>query len=73
MSRPAAKQSADTGAETPLVNLRKQAKFAILGGLGVWYWQVSLHLGDALSGTGWSRCVSPFESVTSCNGCFANA
>lgn len=37
------------------VNLRKQAKYVILGGIGVWYWQVSLHLTDALSGPGWTK------------------
>jgi hypothetical protein len=51
----------DGPASSPLVNLRKQAKYVVLGGGLAWYWQVWLHLSDAVSGTGWPRCVQKMQ------------
>lgn len=42
-------------ASSPLVNLRKQIKYVILGGVFSWYWQVPLHLSDVLGGSAWSK------------------
>lgn len=48
-------QAADEGPRSPYVNLRKQTKYVLIGGSGVWYWQVYLHLKDAVYGPLWSR------------------
>jgi len=61
MSNQAGKAKAkevDVSDASPLVNLRKQAKYALVGGGLAWYFQVWLHLSDIISGSGWSRCVS---------------
>lgn len=45
------------GPRSPYVNLRKQIKYVVIGASGVWYWQVRLHLSDALRGGWTSWCV----------------
>lgn len=40
----------DLNRQSPFVNLRKQAKYLLVGAFGCWYWQVDLHLNDAWQG-----------------------
>lgn len=45
----------ETASRSPYVNLRKQAKYVLIGSVGAWYWQVYLHIADALQGARWSQ------------------
>ncbi|PWN32228.1 uncharacterized protein FA14DRAFT_126588, partial [Meira miltonrushii] len=51
-------EQSDEGPASPYVNLRKQAKYVLIGGFGVWYWQVHLHIQDALQGSQYTRSVA---------------
>jgi len=48
----------DEGPTSPYVNLRKQAKYVLIGGFGVWYWQVHLHIQDALQSSQYTRAIA---------------
>lgn len=45
----------DSEPRSTYVNVQKQLKYLFFGGLGLWYWQVDVHLRDALEAPGWGR------------------
>jgi hypothetical protein len=51
------------GVDSPYVNLRKQLKYLAIGGLGTWYWQVPLHITDALNGSRSTTAVATLAIV----------
>lgn len=51
-------EASEEGPTSPYVNLRKQAKYVLIGGFGVWYWQVHLHIQDALQGSQYTRSIA---------------
>ncbi|PWN42094.1 hypothetical protein IE81DRAFT_323922 [Ceraceosorus guamensis] len=45
------------------INLRKQVKYLLIGGAGVWYWQTYSHWSDCWNGGGWPGTLALLAAV----------